>query len=416
MAKINDILKYVPTDWKVKTSLIKVIGVGGGGCNAVDYMYRKGLEGCEFIVCNTDSQALGNCSVPKKIQLGEGLGAGTDPTSGRNAAIGSQEEITEKLFDKVPDMLFITAGMGGGTGTGAAPVIASLAKERGVLTVAVVTIPFRDNGTEAMTKAQDGIAELEKNVDSLLIIDNEKLYAQFPDMLFHEALPKADEVLYTAVRGIINIIYQKGHINVDFEDVKAMMTDSGMALMGYGEGRGENRITDAVKGAFESPLLNDHDLKTAQNVLLNITAGKNEKGLLTSETKEIDKLISEYIGNANRFKTGYVLEDDPEFGDKVTITAIVTGFDVDLDGIGYDGGTNIIEIDANYRYDKMSIARNGVSLKKMQSQKIGFNNSVLRRNLAFDGDSKPALILDENSDINALENTTALRRRQKKDK
>lgn len=403
----------VPSNWKVKTSLIKVVGVGGGGCNAVDYMFRKGVDGCEFIVCNTDSQALGDCCVPNRIQLGEGLGAGCNPTDGRNAALNSQDEIAEKLFENVPDMLFITAGMGGGTGTGAAPVIASMSKERGVLTVAVVTIPFRDNGPEAMTKALDGIAELEKNVDSLLIIDNEKLYEQFPDMLCHEALPKADEVLYTAVKGIIGIITTKGHINVDFKDVKTMMTDGGMALMGYGEGSGPNRIEEAVRGAFESPLLNDHDLHTAQNVLLNITVGKNDKGLTMTEMREIDKLVTEYIGNANRFKKGQVWNEDPEFGDKVTITAIVTGFDMDLAGIGF-GEDNTIVIPSDYLYDRNEVSRNGVSLKKIQSQKIGFNNTVIRKPVAFGSSSKPALIVDNESDRATLESTTALRRRQQK--
>lgn len=410
----NDSLtEIVPSNWKVRKSLIKVVGVGGGGCNAVEYMFDKHIEGCEFVVCNTDSQALGACHVPNKIQLGEGLGAGTDPISGRNAAIGSQDEIAEKLFGIMPDMLFITCGMGGGTGTGAAPVIASMSRERGILTVAVVTIPFRDNGTEAMTKAQDGIAELEKNVDSLLIIDNEKLYEQYPDLLCHEAFPKVDDVLYTAVKGIIDIISKHGHINVDFKDVKTMMTDSGMALMGYGEGSGENRIADAVKGAFESPLLNEHDLQTAQNVLLNITVGLNDKGLTMSEMKEIDKLVSGYIGKANMFKKGQVWNPDPDFGDKVTITAIVTGFDVDLDGIGFEGGDSTIVIPADYHYDRNTVAQNGITLKNTQSQKIGFNNKAIKKPAVFGTSGKPALIIDRDSDKTELENTTALRRRQK---
>ena len=221
-----------PSDWIPENSIIKVLGVGGGGCNAVNYMYNQRIEGCTFIVCNTDAQALSSCDVPVKIQLGEGLGAGCNPTEGRNAALNSQDEIMEKVIDCNTEMLFITAGMGGGTGTGAAPVIAAMAKKKGILTVGVVTIPFKSEGQESMSKAIDGINELEKNVDSLLIINNEKLYDFYGDLLIQDAFPKADEVLATAVRGITDIIKTRGHINVDFKDIKTMMKNSGMALMG----------------------------------------------------------------------------------------------------------------------------------------------------------------------------------------
>ena len=254
----------VPNDWNQENAIIKVVGVGGGGCNAVNYMYRQNIQGCSFIVCNTDAQALQSSEVPVKIQMGQnGLGAGTDPTAGRNAALEAQDEIARKVLDCGTQMLFITAGMGGGTGTGASPVIAKMAKDRGILTVAVVTIPFKNEGNESQSKAVDGIHELEKNVDSLLIINNEKLYQFFGDTLIQEAFPKADEVLATAVRGIIEVISRHGYINVDFQDVCKMMRNSGMALMGSGEGTGPNRLQDAVRGAFESPLLNDFDLKTA---------------------------------------------------------------------------------------------------------------------------------------------------------
>ena len=218
-----------PSDWLSVDSIIKVVGVGGGGCNAVDHMYRQQIEGCTFIVCNTDKQALDNSDVPIKIQLGAGLGAGCDPTKGRNAALDSQGTIEDKVL-KNTEMLFITAGMGGGTGTGAAPVIASMAKKKGILTVGVVTLPFKSEGNESMSKAIDGVNELEKNVDSLLIINNEKLYDFYGDLLLQDAFPKADEVLATAVRGITEIIKHRGHINVDFNDVRTMMKNSGMAL------------------------------------------------------------------------------------------------------------------------------------------------------------------------------------------
>ena len=302
----------MPRDWSEENSIIKVIGVGGGGCNAVNYMYKQKIKGCNFVVCNTDSQALFKSEVPTKIQMGaKGLGAGTDPVEGRNAALESQDEIAAKVLDNGTEMLFITAGMGGGTGTGASPVIAKMAKDRGILTVAVVTIPFKNEGNESQSKAVDGIHELEKNVDSLLIINNEKLYEFFGDTLAHEAFPMADEVLATAVRGIIEVITQPGYINVDFKDVSKMMRNSGMALMGTGLGTGNNRLEDAVKGAFESPLLNDFDLKTAKNVLINITSGNNERGIKMKELETIDEMITQYTGSANRFKKGLIWDDEP---------------------------------------------------------------------------------------------------------
>ena len=326
----SNTIDITPADWIPENSIIKVLGVGGGGCNAVNYMYRQHIEGCTFIVCNTDAQALNSCEVPIKIQLGEGLGAGCNPTEGRNAALNSQDEISEKVLDSGTEMLFITAGMGGGTGTGAAPVIAAMAKKKGILTVGVVTIPFKSEGNESMSKAIDGINELEKNVDSLLIINNEKLYDFYGNLLIQDAFPKADEVLATAVRGITDIIKTRGHINVDFKDVKTMMKNSGMALMGCGTGTGEHRLEDAVKNALESPLLNDFDLKTAKNVLINITVGDNEQGLQMKQLEEINRLVNDYTGNANNFKSGIVLNDDPDFGDKVNITVIATGFKMSM--------------------------------------------------------------------------------------
>ena len=251
----NDIM---PNDWIPENSIIKVIGVGGGGCNAVNYMYHQRIEGCTFIVCNTDAQALESCDVPVKIQLGEGLGAGCNPTEGRNAALNSQDEIAEKVIDCKTEMLFITAGMGGGTGTGAAPVIAAMAKKKGILTVGVVTIPFKSEGNESMSKAIDGINELEKNVDSLIIINNEKIYKEYGDLLIQDAFPKADEVLATAVSGITEIIKNRGHINVDFNDIRTMMKNSGMALMGMGKGFGENRAMEAVEEAARRACILDY--------------------------------------------------------------------------------------------------------------------------------------------------------------
>ncbi len=401
----------VPTDWIPENSIIKVIGVGGGGCNAVNYMFNQRIEGCTFIVCNTDAQALNSCDVPIKIQLGEGLGAGCNPTEGRNAALNSQDEIMEKVINSNTGMLFITAGMGGGTGTGAAPVIAAMAKKKGILTVGVVTIPFKSEGNESMSKAIDGINELEKNVDSMIIINNEKIYQEYGELLIQDAFPKADEVLGTAVKGITEIIKKRGYINVDFKDVKTMMTDSGMALMGCGTGSGENRIKDAVKSAMDSPLLNDFDIKTAKNVLINITVGHNEKGLQAKEVNEIDNLIKEYTGKANNFKKGIVFDHDPDFGDKVSITVIATGFKMArITEITEGNLGNIIVIDPDFTYKREDhLYEDGVELPEIRSVKIGYNNSAIRKGFSFEG-RRPALVIGEGESKSELENTPAIKR------
>jgi len=404
--------EITPYDWNDENAIIKVIGVGGGGCNAVNYMYRQNIQGCSFIVCNTDAQALQTSEVPVKIQMGQnGLGAGTDPTAGRNAALESQDEIARKVLDCGTKMLFITAGMGGGTGTGASPVIAKMAKDRGILTVAVVTIPFKNEGNESQSKAVDGIHELEKNVDSLLIINNEKLYQFFGDTLIQEAFPKADEVLATAVRGIIEVISCPGYINVDFQDVCKMMRNSGMALMGSGEGSGNDRLEQAVKGAFESPLLNDFDLKTAKNVLINITTGNNERGAKMSDLERIDGMISEYTGDANHFKKGIIWDNDPEFGDKVRITAIVTGFEMDLGGLGLNKDLgNLVIIDEGFQWEQPRHEGEVTIPAGPDTIKIGYNNSDNAKHFNFASDHKPVLCVDPGERKADLENIPAIRR------
>ena len=407
-------LEVTPSDWIPENSIIKVIGVGGGGCNAVNYMYNKHIEGCSFIVCNTDKQSLDKSPVPIKIQLGSGLGAGCNPTEGRNAALNAQEEITEKVLNSKTDMLFITAGMGGGTGTGAAPVIASMAKNKGILTVGVVTLPFKNEGNESLSKAIDGIYELQKNVDSLLIINNEKIYTHYGSLLIHDAFPKTDEVLATAVQGITEIINKPGYVNVDFKDVKAMMTGSGMALMGCGAGTGKNRIKDAVAGALSSPLLNDFDIKTAKNVLINITSGYNEKGLLMDDLAEIDNLLTEQFGeNANRFKRGIVYETDQDFGDRVNITVIATGFEMKrLNEITDVKIGNIIMIDSSFKYSRdIALNSGGIDLPEVSSHKIGFNSSSIKQNFRFRNEGKPVLIVGEKESKKELEAIAAIRRK-----
>jgi cell division protein FtsZ len=404
-----DNLNITPVDWTTPDSIIKVIGVGGGGCNAVNYMYKQRIEGCTFIVANTDSQALEKCDVPLKIKMGT-LGAGTNPTEGRNAALNSQDLISKTLFDDNTEMLFITAGMGGGTGTGAAPVIAAMAKKKGILTVGVVTIPFKNQGNETMSKALDGISELEKNVDSLLIIDNEKLFDVYGDLLLQDAFPKADEVLATAVRGITEIIQKRGYINVDFKDVKTMMKDSGYALMGCGTGVGENRIGDAVKMALESPLLNDFDLKNAANVLINVTVGDNKEGMTMAEYAKLTALVGQYTGKANNFKSGIVFDEDPEFGDRVNITVIVTGINTVILQPQTDLG-NIIVVDNDFVYVKGDGTSGEIELPETKVQKIGYNSTALRKKHLFEDGTKPAMILKEGDSKSELENTPAIRRK-----
>ncbi len=403
-----------PNDWVSSDSIIKVLGVGGGGCNAVNYMFNKGIKGCSFVVCNTDSQALRCSNVPVQIQMGRGLGAGTNPINGRNAALESQDQIDKIVLDSNTQMLFITAGMGGGTGTGAAPVIAKMAKDKGILTVAVVTLPFLNEGNEALSRAIDGIHELEKNVDSLLIINNEKLHEFFGNQLIQDAFPQAAEVLSTAVRSIVEIIKKPGHINVDFKDVETMMRNSGMALMGCGVGSGQNRIEDAVKSAFESPLLNDFDLKSAKKVLVNITCGHNDQGLTMNDLNNINIKISEYTGRANNFKRGLIWDDDPNIGDTIKITSIVTGLHFsDVIGQTRDMG-NYIMINKDFKYDKTEMSQTeGISLvADSSSQQIGFNTKSNVCKFKFDPDQKPALILDKGEGISELENIPAIRRIQ----
>lgn len=320
--------EFVPDTWKDNKSIIKVIGVGGGGSNAVNQMYNEGMKDVEFMVCNTDSQALAASPVPNKLQLGtiltKGLGAGCNPEQGRNAALESLEEI-KKCFEDMTQMVFITAGMGGGTGTGAAPVIAKVAKEMGLLTVAVVTQPFKDEGTEFLKRAYEGIMELSKYVDSLLIIDNQKLYRIYGKLMVKDAFPRADKILSSGVRGIAEIITNNGYINVDFADVKMVMKDSGMAIMGTGEAAGENRTTDAVENAFSSPLLNDFDLKSAKSVLINIYSSSGEHGLTMSDLSQIMEYVKEYTGPAQNLKRGVVF--DPNIKDDLTkVTVVATGF------------------------------------------------------------------------------------------
>ncbi len=306
-------------------SIIKVIGVGGGGSNAVNYMYGLGIKDVSFVVCNTDAQALTNSPVPLKIQLGESLtegrGAGNKPLKGREAAIESLENIQQVLADNTK-MAFITAGMGGGTGTGAAPVIAKAARDMGILTVGIVTIPFKFEGRIRIEQALEGIAEMEKHVDSLLIINNEKLRDMYGDLKLSNAFSRADNVLATAAKGIAEIITVHGYINVDFADVETVMKNSGVAIMGSATASGEERAIDAIQAALESPLLNNNDIKGAKNILLNITSGEDE--ITMDEVFEITDYVQGRVGVSASIIWGS--GTDEQMSEEVGVTIIATGF------------------------------------------------------------------------------------------
>ena len=305
--------------------IIKVIGVGGGGGNAVNYMYKQGIKDVSFMICNTDSQALENSPIPLKIQLGasltEGRGAGNKPDKGKQSAIENIEEIKDILGTHTK-MVFITAGMGGGTGTGAAPVIAKVCKDMGILTVAIVTIPFRFEGKLRVNQAIEGVEELKKCVDSILVINNEKLSEIYGDLKLSTAFSKADDILTTAAKGIAEIITLHGYINVDFEDVKTVMTDSGIAVMGSSSASGEGRAKVAISQALTSPLLSSNDIRGAKHILLNITSGEDE--IRMDEVGIITDYVQEAVGENATIIWG--TGQDTSLGDDVTVTIIATGF------------------------------------------------------------------------------------------
>ncbi len=315
---------------KNQSSDIKVLGVGGGGSNAVNYMFSQGIEGVDFIVCNTDAQALEVSPVPNKVQLGvsltEGKGAGNLPEVGKNAAIEDIDRIKD-ILEKNTKMLFITAGMGGGTGTGAAPVIAKVSRELNILTVGIVTLPFSFEGRKRRIHAEEGIRELKQNVDALIIISNDKLRELYGNLTFTDAFSKADNVLTTAAKGIAEIITITGGINVDFADVKTVMSNSGVAIMGSGAAEGENRAVRAVEMALASPLLNDNNIKGASNVLLNIVSGKEE--ILMDEITEITEYIQMEAGSTADIIWG--CGRDESLGNKINVIIVATGFGENTD-------------------------------------------------------------------------------------
>jgi cell division protein FtsZ len=313
---------------KNQSNVIKVIGVGGGGSNAINHMFRQGIIGVDFVVCNTDSQALQTSPVPNKIQLGvnltEGLGAGAKPEIGQQAALESIEEI-EKMLDVNTKMVFITAGMGGGTGTGAAPVIAQLAKERGILTVGIITIPFQFEGKNRYDQAMEGVERLRKQVDSLIVINNNKLREVYGNLGFKAGFSKADEVLATASRGIAEVITHHYTQNIDLKDAKTVLSDSGSAIMGSSTATGDNRAKDAIISALDSPLLDDNKISGAKNVLLLIVSGSSE--ITIDEIGEINDHIQSEAGHGANIIMG--VGEDETLGEAIAVTIIATGFNVE---------------------------------------------------------------------------------------
>ena len=315
---------FTPVDID-KPNYIKVVGVGGGGGNAVNHMMEEGIQGVDFVLCNTDHQALLKSKVKTTVHLGKrDLGAGNDPNIGREAAEMSRDEL-EALMDENTKMLFVTAGMGGGTGTGAAPVVAKIAKDKGILTVGIVTMPMEREGRRRKLQAMAGIEELKKCVDTLILISTDKLRDQYGNMKLSEAFKKADDVLATAARGIAEIITVPGYVNVDFEDVKTVMKDSGKAIMGSGTAEGEGRAEKAIKDAIHSPLLNDSNIEGAKNILLYITSGTNEVSL--DEVDEILEIAQNACGNNSDVIWGN--GTDESLGEALSVTLIATGFNHD---------------------------------------------------------------------------------------
>ena len=315
-------------------TIIKVIGVGGGGGNAVEYMYEKGICDVDFVICNTDYQALRNSPIPCKIQLGKeltaGHGAGNNPAMGEKSAQESLADM-EAILKKDTRMAFITAAMGGGTGTGAAPVIAKLSKDMGILTVGIVSVPARFEGPKRLDQARDGLRRLKDHVDCLIVIDNEKIKSIYGSQTISQAFAKANDVLNIAAKGIAEIITLPGYINVDFADVRTVMTDSGVAIMGAAQASGEDRAIRAITEALESPLLNNNDILGAKDILLNITSGTDE--ITMDEMSQITSHIIRKVGNNAAVIWG--VGTDPDLGDAVSVTIVATGFptgDIELFG------------------------------------------------------------------------------------
>ena len=355
----------IPFNQPKRNSIIKVIGVGGGGGNAVSHMYNEGIHDVNFIVCNTDRQALENSPIPNKLQLGEeGLGAGNMPEKGRKAAEESLDKIRGMLNDGTK-MVFITAGMGGGTGTGAAPVIAREAKNMGILTVGIVTIPFRFEGNPKIDQALNGVDELAKHVDALLVVNNERLLTICSGTNITVAFAKADDTLSIAAKSISEIITVHGHINLDFRDVCTVMKDGGVAIMSTGYGEGENRVSKAIDAALNSPLLNNSEIYRSKKLLLNIMYCQNNEseGLMMDEMHEVNDFMEKFEDDVI---TKWGLGNDSSLGDKIKVTILATGFGLDdvIDSDRYVGPSNIEDLKKKEENERRRVKYYGIKDKK----------------------------------------------------
>ena len=388
-----------------QNSIIKVIGVGGGGGNAVNHMYREGIHDVSFVLCNTDAQALNDSPVPVKIQLGtEGLGAGNRPARAREAAEETIDAVRNMLSDGTK-MTFITAGMGGGTGTGAAPVIARESKAQGILTVGIVTIPFLFEGRRKIDQALDGVEEIEKNVDALLVINNQRLLQIYPDLPIMQAFGKADDTLSVAAKSIAEIITVHGVINLDFNDVKTVLKDGGVAIMSTGYGEGEGRVRIAINDALNSPLLNNNDIFNSKKILLAIysSAEKNAQGLMMDEMNDVTEFME---GFGDDIETKWGLFNDPSLADRVKVTILATGFGLS----NVEGMTERVK-----RQDQDEAMREAAQAAKdaeLDARRQGYypdtNNGFVRRpaNIFIFTDDD----LDNDSIIDAIESTPTMRR------
>ena len=381
---------------KNQSSQIKVMGIGGGGSNAVNYMFENGIKGVDFVICNTDAQALEASLVPTKIQLGinltEGLGAGANPDIGKRAAEESSDRITE-LLDSNTKMLFITAGMGGGTGTGAAPIIAEIAKEKNILTVGVVTVPFATEGGFRRKYADEGILELKKYVDTLLVIDNEKLIEVYGDLTFTSAFAKANEVLNTATKGIAEVISQHLLVNIDLNDARKVLENSGTAVMGQAKVEGENRAIEAVLQALDSPLLNDNDITGAKQVLLKIVTGDGDGEIKMSELAKIKNKIQQAAGTNVNIIEGIGI--DPDLGLSISVTVIATGFEEKRK----PKKKTVIDLDQNIEKINNSDLESKETNDLSSEKELGYQISLLENENDFNLDSSV-----KNDDTNEILN------------
>jgi cell division protein FtsZ len=392
---------------------IKVIGVGGGGGNAVNHMYEQGIRDVDFVICNTDAQAMESSPIQTRVQLGasltEGRGAGNKPQIGEKAALENIEDVKKALSENTK-MVFITAGMGGGTGTGGAPVIAKACREAGFLTVGIVTIPFRNEGRRRIKQAAEGIAELEKYVDSLLIINNERIREMYGDFGISKAFAKADNILATAAKGIAEIITVPGYINVDFADVETVMRNSGLAVMGTGIAQGENRAMDAIESALNSPLLNNNNIRGAKDILINITSGNSEVTMA-----EVDQII-DFIQNKAVYDANIIWGNGKEelLEENLSVTIIATNYSagtvLNFDDVPQNSEAEVLDTDGNFVEFDIEKERK----KEDNDFKSLYPTTSKTRIIAENLEVAPDYSNMSDEDVDALEKIPAYQRRQVK--